>query len=45
MCSRHVTSDANTTNIGSRFNYWSTGGQTRHIDVKKYFLQELKEEG
>ena len=24
---------------------WSVGGQTRHIDVKQYFLWKLKEEG
>ena len=25
-------------------NNWSVGGQTRHIDVNKYFLCELKEQ-
>jgi hypothetical protein len=24
---------------------WSVGGRTRHIEVKQYFLRELKEEG
>ena len=26
-------------------NNWSVGGQTRHIEVKQYFLCDLKEEG
>ena len=26
-------------------NSWSVGGRTRHVDVKQYFLRELKEEG
>ena len=26
-------------------NNWSAGGRTRHIDVKHYFLREMKEEG
>ena len=26
-------------------NGWSVSGQTRHIETKQYFLQELKEEG
>jgi len=26
-------------------NNWSVGGRTRHIEVKQYFLRELKEEG
>ena len=25
-------------------NSWSLGGRTRHVDVKQYFLRELKEE-
>ena len=24
---------------------WSVGGRTRHVDVRQYFLRELKEEG
>ena len=24
---------------------WSSGGRTRHIEVKQYFLREMKEEG
>lgn len=26
-------------------NNWSVGGRTRHIQVKQYFLRELKEAG
>ena len=26
-------------------NNWSVGGRTRHVDVKQYFLRDLKEEG
>ena len=26
-------------------NNWSVGGRTRHIDVKNYFLRELKDQG
>ena len=26
-------------------NNWSTGGRTRHVDVRNYFLRELREEG
>jgi histone deacetylase 1/2 len=26
-------------------NNWSVGGRTRHVDVRQYFLRELKEEG
>ena len=26
-------------------NNWSVGGRTRHIDVKQYFIRDLKEEG
>jgi hypothetical protein len=26
-------------------NNWSAGGRTRHIEVKQYFLRELKEAG
>lgn len=26
-------------------NSWSFGGRTRHVDVRYYFLRELKEEG
>eukprot|EP00957_Ditylum_brightwellii_P011861 893952-Ditylum_brightwellii.AAC.1 len=26
-------------------NNWSIGGRTRHIEVKQYFLRELKEAG
>ena len=26
-------------------NNWSVGGRTRHIDVRYYFLRELKEAG
>ena len=26
-------------------NGWSTNGQTRHVDVRLYFLRELKEAG
>ena len=26
-------------------NNWSVGGQTRHVDVRMYFLRELKEQG
>ena len=26
-------------------NNWSVGGRTRHIEVKQYFLRELKEQG
>ena len=26
-------------------NNWSVGGRTRHIDVKNYFLHELKDQG
>ena len=26
-------------------NNWSLGGRTRHVDVKQYFLHELKEDG
>ena len=26
-------------------NNWSVGGRTRHIEVKQYFLRELKEAG
>ena len=26
-------------------NNWSAGGRTRHIDVRYYFLRELKEQG
>ena len=24
---------------------WTVGGRTRHVDVRQYFLRELKEEG
>ena len=26
-------------------NNWSVGGRTRHVEVRQYFLRELKEEG
>ena len=26
-------------------NNWSVGGRTRHVDVRNYFLRELKDEG
>ena len=26
-------------------NNWSTGGRTRHVDVRQNFLHELKEDG
>ena len=26
-------------------NNWSVGGQTRHVDMRNYFLRELKDEG
>eukprot|EP00957_Ditylum_brightwellii_P009335 706359-Ditylum_brightwellii.AAC.1 len=26
-------------------NNWSIGGRTRHVEVKQYFLRELKETG
>ena len=26
-------------------NTWTVGGRTKHIDVRYYFLRELKEEG
>ena len=26
-------------------NSWAVGGRTRHVDVRQYFLRELKEEG
>ena len=26
-------------------NNWSVGGRTRHVDVRNYFLRELKEQG
>ena len=26
-------------------NNWSVGGRTRHVDVRSYFLQELKDMG
>jgi hypothetical protein len=26
-------------------NNWSAGGRTCHVEVRQYFLQELKEEG
>ena len=26
-------------------NNWSVGGRTRHVDMSKYFLRELKDEG
>ena len=26
-------------------NNWTVGGRTRHIEVKQYFLRELKEAG
>ena len=26
-------------------NSWSVGGRTRHVDVRMYFLRELKEDG
>ena len=34
-------------NSGARdlANSWSVGGRTRHIDVRMFFLRELKEEG
>jgi hypothetical protein len=34
-------------NSGARdlLNSWSVGGQTRHVDVKQFYLREMKEEG
>jgi hypothetical protein len=34
-------------NSGARdlANSWSVGGRTRHVDVRMFFLRELKEEG
>jgi hypothetical protein len=26
-------------------NNWSVGGRTRHVDVRNYFLRELKDQG
>jgi hypothetical protein len=26
-------------------NNWSVGGRTRHVEVREYFLRELKEQG
>ena len=26
-------------------NNWSVGGRTRHVEVKQYFLRDLKEQG
>ena len=26
-------------------NSWSVGGRTRHVDVRNYFLRELKDQG